>query len=114
MSSVNRPRPVMKRRSSLRLTEAPMPLLAMASAPHVRGGRLDRLDDIVIAGAAAQIAIEPLPDLPLRGIRLALEQVDRAHDHARRAEAALQRMVLAKGRLHRVQLAVPGQALDGR
>ena len=76
------------------------------------GGRGDRLDDVVIAGAAAEIALQPLADLFLGGIRIALHQIDRAHDHARRAEAALQRMVLAKRRLHRVQLAILGQALD--
>src|SRR5690606_6126589 len=46
------------------------------------------------------------------GIRLALHQIDRAHDHAGRAEAALQAVVLAERGLHRVQLAVLGQTLD--
>src|SRR5918996_3555417 len=113
MSSVYLPRPVMKRRSSLRRTEAPIPSVAIASAPHVRGGRLNRLDDVVVAGAAAQVALEPLADLGFGGRRVALHQVDRAHDHAGRAEAALQPVMLAERRLHRVQLAVLRQALDG-
>ena len=94
------------------------------SADSVRGHRrqllmsaaaaLNRLDDVVVAGAAAEIAFQPLADLLLRGIRVALHQVDRAHDHAGRTEAALQPVMLAERRLHRVQLAVIGQAFDGR
>ena len=45
---------------------------------------------------------------------LAVDDVDRGHDHAGRAEAALQAVVLAEGLLHGMQLAVLGQALDGR
>ncbi len=45
---------------------------------------------------------------------LAVHQIDRGHDHAGGAEAALQAVVLAKSFLHRVQRrAVGGQALDG-
>src|SRR5918996_5618763 len=105
----------MKRWSSLRLTEAPIPSLAMASAPRHRvGGGADRLDDVVIAGAATEIALQPLADLVLGRVRIVLQEVDRAHDHAGGAEAALQRVMLAERRLHRVQLAVPGQPLNGR
>ena len=44
---------------------------------------------------------------------MCLHQVDGAHHHAGRAEAALQRMMLAEHRLHRVQRAVGGgQPLD--
>ena len=43
----------------------------------------------------------------------AVHHVDSGHDHARRAEAALKTVMLAEGRLHRVQLAAGGQALDG-
>ena len=43
-----------------------------------------------------------------------LHQIDRAHHHARRAEAALQGVVLAEHLLHRVQRAVSrGEPLDG-
>ena len=45
---------------------------------------------------------------------LAMDQIDRGHDHAGGAEAALQAMMLAEGFLHRMQRrAVGGQALDG-
>ena len=43
---------------------------------------------------------------------LPLHHVDRGHDHAGRAEAALQAMMLAEGFLHRMQLAVLGETLD--
>src|SRR5262249_49129110 len=42
----------------------------------------------------------------------AADQVDRRHDHARRAEAALQPVILAEGFLHRMELAVLCKALD--
>ena len=77
-----------------------------------RGG--DRLDDVVVAGAAAEIAFQALADLLLgQALRMRVHQVDRAHHHARRAEAALQRVMLAEHLLHRVQRAVGrGEALD--
>ena len=41
-------------------------------------------------------------------------QIDRAHHHARRAEAALQAVMVAKSLLHRMQAAVGGgNAFDG-
>ena len=47
-------------------------------------------------------------------VALAMDQIDRGHDHAGGAEAALQAVVLAKGFLHRMQRrAVGGQPLDG-
>ena len=45
---------------------------------------------------------------------LAMDQIDRGHDHAGGAEAALQAVMLAKRLLHRMQRrAVGGQPLDG-
>src|SRR6478609_2213658 len=118
----------MKRRSSRRRTLWPIGLLLgskgsfmlpmTCSSDHSRGlarlTELDRLDDVVIAGAAADIAVERLADLLFARLRVVGEQLHRRHHHPRRAEAALQAMALAKRRLHRVQLAVLGQALDGR
>ena len=46
--------------------------------------------------------------------RLTGEEVGGGHDHARRAKAALQAMMLAEGLLHRMQRrAIGGQPLDG-
>ena len=67
----------------------------------------------MVAGAPAEVALQPLPDLALGGIRVLREQRRRRHHHARRAEAALQAVLLRGTPLHRVQLAVrTGQALQ--
>ena len=44
---------------------------------------------------------------------MAMDDVDGRHDHARRAEAALQAVIVAECRLHRVQLVALGDAFDG-
>src|SRR5437773_12122318 len=112
----------MNRWSSLRRTFAPMPVALMLSLPsrngpllggllrracaraHGAGAGRDRLDDVVIAGAAAQIAFEfPADGLLVEIMTLAVHDIDRGHDHARRAEAALQAMIFAERFLHRVQ-----------
>src|SRR5271166_2771326 len=125
----------MKRMSSLRLTETPMPVALILSlslrngllasvllgglrrhrARHLARALGDRFHDVVVAGAAADVALEPVADRSLVKIRaLAIDEVDRGHDHARRAEAALQAVVVLEGLLHRMQLAALSQALDCR
>src|SRR5262245_13038973 len=117
MSSVYWPLPVMKRKSSLRRTAAPIPVSPMAFLPResfqwiavclfgqlchrLRAGG-DRLHDVVVAGAAADVALELLADgLVVEAVALALHHVDRRHDHARRAEAALQAVIVAERFLH--------------
>src|SRR6266436_5586373 len=106
----------MKRRSSLRGTRAPMPSCAIcaSSSPGAALGRgRNRLDDVVIAGTAAQIAVEVRPDGGLIGMRDAPEQIDRRHDHAGRTEPALQRVILVKRGLHGMKFISISQALDG-
>src|SRR5258708_28165113 len=80
---------------------------------HLAGGGLHGLDDVVIARAAAEVALEAFADLLLARARVLLEQAAGRHDHARRTEAALQTVLLPEALLHGVQLAVPGKALDG-
>src|SRR5690606_5018567 len=130
MSSVYRPLPVMNRLSSLRRTRAPIPSLAIiitspepsivlpsardSSDParrspqlHPGGARLDRLHDVVVAGAAADVALELVADRVLvEALAEPVHHVDRGHDHARRAEAALEAVVLVESLLHRMQRAV--------
>src|SRR5262249_38299577 len=142
MSSVYCPLPTRKRLSSLRRTEAPMPSGMLIVAPPSRSGsrgrvarlRLapgapscspplegscapprghHRLDDVVVAGAPAKVALEPVADFLLRRPRTALEEIDGGHDHPRRAETALQPVVLLERGLHRVEQAVLRQPLDG-
>src|SRR3546814_10902609 len=98
----------MKRKSSLRRTACPMPWLVMTSPPHCLRPGHHGLDDVVVAGAAADVAFQLVANGILVRVRMALHEVDGAHDHDRRAEAALQGMMLAEGFLHRMQLAVRG------
>src|SRR5262245_49177221 len=105
MSSVYCPLPVTNLNSSLRRTAAPIPVALMAFPPsgivstncssascgqclrhRFRAGG-DRLDDVVVAGAAADVAFELVPDgLVVEVVALAVHHVDRGHDHAGGAE----------------------------
>src|ERR1700760_362808 len=77
---------------------------------HRPGAGGDRLHDVLVAGAAAEITLELLADRMLGQIMaLAMDQVDRGHDHARRAEAALQTVMLAERLLHRMQRRAVGR-----
>ena len=68
-------------------------------------GRGDhRADDVVVARAPAEVALQPLTDLPLGRRRVLGEQADRRHHHARRAEAALQAVLGAERGRDGVQL----------
>src|SRR5262245_54009693 len=131
MSSVYCPLRVMSLKSSLRRTAAPIPVSPMAFPPsgivsmhcglplrgscsrHRLGAGGDRLHDVVVARAAADIALELLADrLVVEIAALAADHIDRGHDHAGRAETALQAVILAEGLLHRMQLAVLREPLD--
>src|SRR5690606_20531287 len=126
MSSVYVPDPVISRGSSLRLSRAPMPatgtcvtpspaasIRGRASLLQLAGGVLHRPDDVVVARAAAEDPFQPAADLLLRRVGVDLQEVRRGHDHARRAEAALQPVLLPEPLLHRVEPAVAGEPLDG-
>ena len=74
-----------------------------------------RGDDPLIAGAAAQIAGDGDPHLLLGGIGIVAQELDQRGEHPRRAEPALQPMMLVKRLLQRVQLLLRGRdALDGQ
>src|SRR5262245_9323704 len=107
----------MKRGSSRRLMLAPKSFAVamgrLLAGRHLLGGVLDGLDDVVIAGAPAEVALEPVPDLTLARLRIALEQLRRRHDHARSAESALKPVLLPEPLLDRMELAIGGHALDG-
>src|SRR5215471_1372360 len=88
------------RQERARLARPPVPAPTAAtrarSECRLRGGRRDGLDDAVIAGAPAQDRGEPVADL-LRGQPgIRLQQVERGEQHARRAESALQPVVVVK------------------
>src|SRR5215510_6392333 len=111
----------MKRGSSLRRIEWPMPQI-LASVlgvvmtkllTHLLGRVLDSLDDVDVAGAAAEIARDRLADLLLARVLVPLEQRDARHHHSRRTVAALQAVLLGEPLLHGVELAALLEVLDG-
>src|SRR5207248_8354963 len=65
------------------------------------GGRLDGGDDLHVAGAAADVPHELLEDLLAARVRVPLEHGSRREDEARRAEAALEPVLLVERGLHR-------------
>src|ERR1700753_2168545 len=118
----------MKRSSSTRLRLEPRPPILISSrardsvvlvvtsgllALELRGRPEHRLHDVLVAGAAAQVARYRPPHVFLGGIGVAVEQVLGRHHHPRRAEPALQAVLLPETLLDRVQLAGRGQALHG-
>src|SRR5436190_23664029 len=112
MLSTNEPCPVRSLRSSLRATLWPIQVcvpVAAISRPH----GLDGLDDVDVARAAAEVALERLADLLLARRRILLEQRDRRHHHPRRAVAALEAVLRVERLLHLVHRAVR-EALDRR
>src|ERR1041384_6097841 len=86
----------------------------MASRLDLLPRGLDRRDDVRVGAAAADVAAHLLADLVV-GLRPPLaEQRDRAHDLTRRAEPALERVVLDERGLHRMQLVAAREPLDRR
>src|SRR6266536_3655134 len=123
----------MRRGSSLRRTEWPKPRTGAAGASgmgltHLLGARLlgthrglpaqrgrpvlNRFDDVDVARAATQIARDTPSNLFLGRFGRGREQRLRAQQHARRAEAALQAVLLEETLLQRVQLTVLLQTFD--
>src|SRR5215210_6425721 len=94
MLSVHVAWPVTSAGSSLRGTPPPTYFSGASVTTYPllrrRRGLLDGLDDVLVARAAAQVALEALPDLLLRGVLGLLQEAYGSHDHARRAKAALQ------------------------
>src|SRR6516164_6239097 len=67
-------------------------------------GDLDRVDDLGVGGAAAEIAREIVPDLILVRVGMRLEQLRRHEHEARRAVSALERAGLDEGFLHGIEI----------
>jgi hypothetical protein len=66
----------------------------------------------MVTSTAANITFEPFSDFLFARVRVILYQVEGAHHHARRAEAALEAVIFAKSFLHRVQSIAVGHSLD--
>src|SRR5262245_15794658 len=99
----------MKRGSSLRFIEWPMPatsglvLGGIGLLLEPLGGKLDRLDDVHVAGAAAQVPRDGLADVLLAGVGILGEERRARHHHAGRTIAALQTMFFPEALLDGMQ-----------
>src|SRR5438552_8454022 len=98
MSSAKRVCPVTFARPSTRRRGLPTILIV-----HPTRALLDRLDDLLVAGAAAQVAGDRLLDAARRWLRLAREQRLGSKQDARGAIAALRSAEIGKRRLQRMQ-----------
>src|SRR5215470_9691846 len=89
-----------------RLAEKPVGPALLSPRRVSGGGRLgcgpDRVHDVLIASAPAEITLEPGTDAFLRRLRFPPEQFQRAHDHSRGAKTTLQSVMLAKRGLQRM------------
>src|SRR3954470_9245637 len=115
----------MNRGSSTRLTGAPRTSVTTSlllrrdggGGPfaHNPGGLADGEHDVVVARAAADVALDGVPDLVVRRVVVPGQQVGGRHDPPGGAEPALAAMPLPEGVLERMELARgAGHALDRR
>src|SRR5271156_2788826 len=85
----------------------------VALGAHVVRPLHHRLHDVVVAGAAADIAFELVADRRLVYVRtLAVDDIDRRHDHSGSTEPALQAVIVLERLLHRMQFSALGKSLD--
>src|SRR5690606_14528189 len=89
---------------------------ARRAGGHDRGRRLDRLVDLRVARAPAEVAGKRLADLLARRLRVVEQERVGGHEDPGRAEPALCGAVIAERGLERVRRPGPGpgETLDGR
>jgi hypothetical protein len=75
--------------------------------------KLCRLDDVVIAGTAAEIRRERVSDLCVRRVWVIAQECRQRHQKTRSAETTLEAVRLTKGRLKRIQISGRSKTLDG-
>src|SRR2546429_7668209 len=88
-----------------------LPSRGLACLP---GRVLDRLHDVHVAGAAAEIAGDGLTDLELARVRIRGQKCRRGDHHPGGAEAALEAVLLVESLLYGVELAILLEAFDRR
>ena len=76
-------------------------------------GGADRVDNVLVAGAAAKIAVQTFANFVVCGVRVTFQNLPGNHDHARRAEAALQGVFVPESFLHGVQDLLAIRAVSG-
>ena len=79
---------------------------------QLASGVLDRADNVLVTGTAAEIPIQPVADFALGWIVVSLQELACGHDHAWRAESALQPVLFPEAFLQGVEFAVMRQAFD--
>src|SRR5437879_9895603 len=79
---------------------------------HLLGCGFDGQNDVLVSRAAAQVADDAMADLRVCGTRSLAQQLDRADDHAGRAEPTLQPMLFPECLLHWVQPVVGSETFD--
>ena len=99
--------------ASAALDRKPVLALFRRQGFHGRNGVLDRLDDVDVAGTAAQHAGHGRPDVFVRTFGV-LQEFVQGHQQARRAEPALQPVLFPEPVLNRVQTVAPGKSFDGQ
>src|SRR5204863_10097165 len=80
---------------------------------ELAGCLLNRLDDVHVARAAAEIAADPRADLRLGRLGVLLQQPGGLHDHPRRAEPALEAVLVPERLLERMEVGPGSHPLDG-
>src|SRR5450631_1031712 len=107
--------PVSSLRSSLRLTGSPRVRVDIGSAPDRFRRRHHGIDDVLVTGAAAQIARQRLADFCFGRRGVFVEKGRHGHEDAGRAVTALQAVMIMHRLLQRMIFAgVAGEAFDGR
>src|SRR5579864_1126468 len=118
----------MNRRSSLRLIECPIPPISgdvLASilnssrslslncrCAHFLGRVLDGFHDVLVAGATTEVPRNSPANIFLGRMRFFFEQGTSRHDHAGRAEPALEPVLFFESLLQRMQRAGVTNPLD--
>jgi hypothetical protein len=69
--------------------------------------------NVLVSGAAADIAFQAVPDFLVGGVGVALEQFHHRHNHTGSAVAALKAVIVPEGFLDGVQVTILGQPFNG-
>ena len=80
---------------------------------HFLGCKLDRLQNLRVAGAAAEISRQGLTDLVARRLRILIQQHLCGEENSRDAIASLRRAEIGKRALQRMRFAILNHAFHG-
>src|SRR5579875_3576932 len=83
-----------------------------SSSTHRFGALAHRLDDVLIAGAAAKVGGKHIEEVFVADVRLAFNHAHSQHQKTGRAEAALQTMMIHEGLLHWVERLAVRETFD--